>query len=83
MSQEQQAIVPPKIDDNPASVDPALSKVRKYFETGKTKTYQFRVNQLNALKKGIIDLAKDFDEALFKDLGKGSFENWMCELLMV
>jgi aldehyde dehydrogenase (NAD+) len=74
---------PPKIEDNPAVVDTALSKVRKYFELGKTRSYQFRVAQLNALKKGVTELTKDFDEALTKDLGKGTFENWLCELMMV
>ena len=83
MTQAQQAAEPPKIDDNPAVVEPALIKVRKYFDLGKTRPYQFRVNQLNALRKGLVELTKDFDDALKKDLGKGSFENWMCELLMV
>lgn len=77
MAQPQQ---PPKIDDNPSTVDPALNKVRKYFDTGKTRTYQFRKDQLTALRKGLIELTKDFDEALNKDLGKGTFENWLCEL---
>jgi len=64
-------------------VDAAITKVRKYFDTGKTKTYQFRKDQLTALKNGMVALAKDFDEALTKDLGKGSFENWLCELNML
>lgn len=28
-------------------------------------------------------MTKDIDDALFKDLGKGSFENWLCEILMI
>jgi hypothetical protein len=28
----------------------------------------------------LLELKKDFDEALTKDLGKGTFENWLCEL---
>lgn len=54
--------------------------MRKYFDTGKTRNYQFRLAQLNALKKGLIELNTDFDNALHKDLGKGSFENWLTEM---
>ena len=28
----------------------------------------------------MLELKKDVDEALTKDLGKGAFENWLCEL---
>jgi hypothetical protein len=39
-SQEAQSvIVPPKIDDNPSIVDSALTKVRKYYDLGKTRSY--------------------------------------------
>ena len=35
---QDQASQAPKVEDNPAIVEPALTKVRKYFETGKTRT---------------------------------------------
>ena len=71
---------PPVFDDNPVLIDKAFAKVKKTFNSGKTKPYKFRMTQLVSLKKGLQTLAADFDKALTADLGKDTFANWLCEL---
>jgi len=54
--------------------------VKKTFDSGKTKSYKFRMTQLVSLKTGLRTLAADFDKALTADLGKCTFVNWLYEL---
>ena len=71
---------PPVFDDNPELFDRAFAKVKKTFESGKTKPYKFRMAQLGNLKTGLQTLRADFDKALTQDLGKDTFVNWLYEI---
>ena len=47
-AQQDKNVVPqinvsPQIDDDPAQVDKAVERLRKCFNTGKTKSYTYRV----------------------------------------
>ena len=74
------AQAPPVFDDNPELFDRAFAKVKKTFQSGKTKPYQFRMGQLASLKEGLHNLRADFDKALTADLGKDTFVNWLFEV---
>ena len=56
---------------------------RRYFETGKTKSYLFRIRALTALEKSIRRHEKELHEALKQDLGKAQMESYMTETGMV
>jgi len=56
-----------------------LQSMRDYFETGATKLYQFRKEQLVKLKAAIVAHADALQEALFKDLKKSPEESWVTE----
>jgi len=56
---------------------------RDFFSSGKTLDIDFRISMLNSLKKGILEMEKEIYYALEKDLGKSSFESYMCEIGMV
>jgi aldehyde dehydrogenase (NAD+) len=56
-----------------------LIAMRTYFETGATKSYQFRKEQLTKLKKAIIENAIPLQEALHTDLKKSPEECWITE----
>ena len=56
-----------------------LHRMNIYFQTGKTKSYDFRKQQLLRLKKAILDHEQDLHEALFKDLKKNPEESWITE----
>ena len=56
---------------------------RRYFETGKTKNYLFRIWVLTALEKSIRQHETELHEALKQDLGKAQMESYMTETGMV
>lgn len=56
-----------------------VDKQRRYFHTGATLPPDFRIQALKRLKACILHYEKDIHEALTKDLGKSSFEGYMCE----
>ena len=53
--------------------------IRKYFKTGETRSVKFRIKQLKALKKALLQYDEKIIEALHDDLNKSSFEAVMTE----
>lgn len=60
-----------------------LQIMRNYFESGATKPYQFRKEQLQKLKKAVLKHEQDISDALYKDLHKSPEEAWLTETGMV
>ncbi|MBK5270160.1 MAG: aldehyde dehydrogenase family protein, partial [Bacteroidia bacterium] len=56
-----------------------LEMMRSFFETGSTKTYSFRKEQLQKLKKGLLAHEQEMHEALHSDLKKSPEESWVTE----
>lgn len=54
-------------------------KMREYFETGVTKSYDFRKQQLLKLKSTVQKYEIEIFEALHKDLHKSKEECWITE----
>jgi aldehyde dehydrogenase (NAD+) len=61
----------------------SLEKMRQYFDSGATRSYSFRKEQLLKLKKSILAHEQDLYDALFKDLKKSPEETWVTETGMV
>ena len=57
-----------------------LEKQRAFFATGKTRDIPFRVEQLNKLRRTLIEKHNDIEESLKKDLGKCEFESFVTEV---
>ncbi len=53
--------------------------MRQYFETGVTKPFSFRKEQLGKLKQAIIKNEQAIQTALYKDLKKSPEETWVTE----
>lgn len=60
-----------------------VKKQRKFFETGKTKSYGFRIRALGRLKKAIIRNEELLYNALKADLNKSNAETYLCEIGIV
>lgn len=60
-----------------------LGRLRKYFDSGITRTYAFRKEQLKKLKAAIIAHEQDLYRALYEDLKKSPEEVWATETGMV
>lgn len=56
---------------------------RTYFETGATLPVSTRIAALHKLRGAVSSHQKEIRNALRKDLGKSSFESYMCETGMV
>lgn len=58
-----------------------LHKLQKNFESGKTKPYEWRISQLQAVRRLFTENEKLIAEALAKDLGRCFFDSVALELL--
>ena len=61
----------------------SLEKLRQYFNSGSTKPYTFRKEQLKKLKSSILNHEQDLYDALHLDLKKSPEESWVTETGMV
>jgi aldehyde dehydrogenase (NAD+) len=60
---------------NPAQIE----KLRASFRAKRTRPYDWRIAQLEQLKKFLTEKDKEIGEALWKDLRKGEFESRVTE----
>lgn len=58
----------------------ALNQQKQFFHTQKTKSLDFRIDQLKILRKGILKYEKEIIDALYKDLRKPEFEAYTNEV---
>jgi aldehyde dehydrogenase (NAD+) len=61
-------------------VQSIIQKQRSFFNTGKTKPIEFRLEQLAKLKQAVKDREKQIIEALKQDLNKSEFESYATEI---
>lgn len=57
-----------------------LENQKKYFNTGETKSIEFRIDKLKKLQAAIRKYEKEILSALNKDLGKSEFEAYSSEV---
>lgn len=60
-----------------------LEKQRKFYRSGATLPVSYRVEMLKKLRSTIQKYESEIAEALKEDLGKGTFESFMCETGLV
>lgn len=64
-------------------INKLVKNQKEFFETGKTKDVNFRIESLNKLYDAIKKYEKEIYEALKNDLNKSQFESYMTEIGMV
>lgn len=57
-----------------------VQKIRDTSDTGRTRDFQWRVKQLNQIKKMTLEQEDKILDALKKDLSKGTMESWTSEV---
>lgn len=60
-----------------------VDRQRTFFYTGATLTMDFRIHALKKLKACVQHYEAEINDAIKKDLGKSSFESYMCETGLV
>ena len=53
---------------------------RTFFRTGVSLDIKWRLRQLRKLRDAVIAYEKDFEEALYKDLGRCATEAYLCDI---
>lgn len=73
----------PAYDLNASNVEPYVQAQRNFFRSGKTKSLDFRKEQLEKLRDMIENNEDAIIEALYQDLGKHEFEAYTTEVGLV
>ena len=60
-------------------IEQLVDRQREYFHTGATLDVEFRIAQLKKLYAAVQKYESEINAALTADLGKSSFEGFMCE----
>ncbi|XP_057549984.1 aldehyde dehydrogenase family 3 member H1-like isoform X1 [Amaranthus tricolor] len=60
-----------------------VNNLRRQFDSGKSKTYEWRVAQLEGMLRMIDEREKEIIEAINKDLSKPEFEAFIAEISMM
>ncbi len=63
-----------------SAIEAAVSAVRKTFETGRTRSYEWRVAQLDGLLRMLAAEEQAISEALSAGVGKPTLEAWIAEV---
>jgi aldehyde dehydrogenase (NAD+) len=56
-----------------------LQMMRQFYNSGKTRSYGFRKQQLQKLKSAVLSFERELHEALHADLKKSPEESWVTE----
>lgn len=57
-----------------------VRELRNNFDTGKTKSYEWRISQLKAIAKMLEEKEKEIVDALNKDISKPPLEAFITEV---
>ena len=67
-------------EEKSLAIDNELYKLRETFNSGRTKSIKWRIQQLNAIKKLLIDNEKAIIDTVKNDIGRCLFETVLCEI---
>jgi len=67
-------------EKKPTTISGDLKKMRNHFESGSTRTYEFRRHQLKKFKEVILHHEEEIYAALYSDLKKSKEESYASEL---
>ncbi|KAK3211396.1 hypothetical protein Dsin_016102 [Dipteronia sinensis] len=63
--------------------DLLVKELQKSFNSGKTKSYEWRKSQIESISKMVEEKEKEIIEALYKDLSKPETESFVSEISML
>ncbi|WP_445636097.1 Aldehyde dehydrogenase [Nostoc sp. DSM 114161] len=66
-----------------SNISEIIQHQREFFQTGKTKDINFRIEQLQKLKQAIIEHEQEIIEALQADLHKPVVETYLTEIAVI
>jgi aldehyde dehydrogenase (NAD+) len=67
-------------DETVHAIPELVASARRAFATGKTRGYEWRIAQLEAIGRFVSDCEAEISDALAKDVGKPQLEGYMTEI---
>jgi aldehyde dehydrogenase (NAD+) len=71
------------VSTDTADVPSVVAKLRKTFASGRTRSVEWRKQQLKALERLMIENETRIADSLEKDLGRSPFEAWLADVASV
>ena len=68
------------IPDDASNLDQILNDLKEAFKSGKTRDYQFKLQQLRSLSNGLEEMKEELCGAAELDLGRGKFLTYIAEV---
>jgi aldehyde dehydrogenase (NAD+) len=75
-----EASAPPSSAALAVDIPAVVAGLRKTFATGRTRSVEWRKQQLQALEKLVVDNEPAIADALAQDLGRKPFEAWLADI---
>ena len=63
-----------------SGIQAIVEEQRKFFRSGATLDIKWRLRQLRKLRDAVIAHEKEFEDALYKDLGRSAVEAYLCDI---
>ncbi|OFJ50646.1 aldehyde dehydrogenase family protein [Mycolicibacterium grossiae] len=75
-----ESVAPPTSDTGAADIPSVVARLRTTFASGRTRSIEWRRQQLRALERLVTDNEPAIAEALASDLGRKPFESWLADV---
>ena len=75
-----ESVAPPTAATTTPDIPATVRRLRDTFKTGRTRSVEWRKQQLLALEKMMVDNEGAIMDALEKDLGRSPFEAWLADI---
>lgn len=62
------------------NIQKTVETQRSFFRSGTTLDIKWRLKQLRLLRDAVIAHEKEFEDALYKDLGRSATESYLCDI---
>lgn len=75
-----ESVAPPTSDTGVADIPSVVARLRTTFASGRTRSIEWRRQQLRALERLVTENEPAIAEALASDLGRKPFESWLADV---
>jgi aldehyde dehydrogenase (NAD+) len=72
--------VAPEVQSSKVDIPGTVRRLRETYKTGRTRTVEWRKQQLQAMERLVVDNEQAIAAALAQDLGRKPFEAWLADI---
>ena len=64
-------------------IEQLVARQRAFFNSGQTLEVKWRIAQLKKLRAAVVAHEKEFEQALYEDLGRSAVEAYLCDIIPI